>query len=394
MSTKEVLIVIPARWSSRRLPGKPLFKIANKCLIEWVIEIALKVKNASGVVVATDNDQIAKVASKYAVEVMLTSPHHQNGTERLIEVASKRSADFYINLQGDEPLVNPNDIELMIEKLILIKTGIVTLSHKISADEAEDSSRVKLVCNGEDEAILFSRNKIPFGASIYQQHVGIYGFCKSSLEAISNLSETYLEKIESLEQLRWIESGFKINVVNSANRSIGVDTKKDVDAVESILKLSNIKVLFSDVDGVLTDGTIWYGKEGEELKAFNSKDGLALKLLMSKGIEVCLVSARDSLPLRKRIKDLGIKYFVLGQPDKVIACKQILAKLAIDKQNAAYIGDDNLDIKAMNYCGWSFAVSDAVDPVIKVSKTVLSKKGGKGVIREVFDILDKFNYST
>lgn len=389
MSNNEVLIVIPARWSSKRLPGKPLQKIADKYLLEWVIEIALKVKNATGVVVATDNHKIAELASKYKVEVIITSPYHKNGTERLIEVALQRPADFYVNLQGDEPLINPNDIELLIEKLILIKSGIVTLSHNISSEEALDSSRVKLVCNCKEDAILFSRNIIPFGASTYKQHVGIYGFCKSSLDTISSLSETYLEKVEGLEQLRWIESGLKIKVINSSNKSIGVDTKKDAEEVERILKLSKIKVIFSDVDGVLTDGKIWYGKNGEELKGFNSKDGLAIKLLMSKGIEVCLVSARDSLPLRKRIQDLGIKYFSLGQQDKVMACKEILSKLAFDNKNAAFIGDDILDINPMNYCGWSFAVSDAVEPVIKNSKTVLSGKGGTGIMREVYEILDK-----
>ena len=143
----------------------------------------------------------------------------------------------------------------------------------------------------------------------------------------------------------------------------------------------------------MTDGTIWYSKEGEELKGFNSKDGLAIKLLMSKGIEVCLISARDSLPLRRRIKELGLKYFVLGQPDKVLGCKKILEQLTLDKENAAYIGDDILDIQAMNLCGWSFAVSDSVKSVIETAKTVLSSAGGKGAIREVFEILNEINDS-
>ena len=389
MTKRKVLIVIPARWSSTRLPGKPLRIIAGKYLIDWVIDIALKVRNADGVVVATDNDDIAKIASRSNVDVLLTSEDHKNGTERLIEVSLKRSADFYINLQGDEPLVNPLDVESLIDKLQILESGIVTLAHNINIDDAIDKSRVKLICNSNNEAIYFSRSKIPYGASTYLQHVGIYGFCKDSLRTISNLSESYLEKVESLEQLRWIESGLKINVICTDSQSIGVDTLTDIGNVEKIIRLRNLKILFSDVDGVLTDGTIWYGKDGEEIKGFNSKDGLAIKLLLSRGIEVCLISARDSLPLKKRVKDLGLKYCLLGQPDKALGCRQILDKLCIEKEFAAYIGDDNLDIPAMNYCGWSFAVSDAVRPVIEAANTVLSSNGGKGAIREVLELVDK-----
>ena len=390
MTRTKVLIVIPSRWSSRRLPGKPLIKIAGKYLLEWVIEVALKVRNADGIVVATDNDQIAEFASKFKVDVLLTSSEHQNGTERLIEVSKKKSADFYVNLQGDEPLINPYDVELLIDNLRELGSGIVTLAHKINSVEAKDYSRVKIIYNSNKEAIYFSRKKIPYGAEIYLQHIGIYGFCKKNLSIISNLSASYLEEVENLEQLRWIESGLKINVITTESKSIGVDTLDDVAAVEESIKLTNLKVIFSDVDGVLTDGKIWYGKNGEELKGFNSKDGLAIKHLQSKGIEFCLISARDSGPLRKRIEDLGLRHFVLGQSDKILGCKKILEKLNIKKDYAAYIGDDNLDIEAMNYCGWSFTVSDAVTPVIDTAKTVLTSAGGQGVIREVLDYINKF----
>ena len=151
--------------------------------------------------------------------------------------------------------------------------------------------------------------------------------------------------------------------------------------------LKKIKILFSDVDGILTDGKIWYGNEGEELKGFHSRDGLAIKLLMKNGIEFALISARDSKPLRRRAKDLGIKYFIFGQEDKVAGCKQILSDLKIDKSNAAYIGDDNIDIPAMDYCGMSFTVSDAVDPVLIKANITLNSKGGEGAIREIADLI-------
>ena len=220
------------------------------------------------------------------------------------------------------------------------------------------------------------------------QTSGVYLFKKRSLRKIEKLKSTALERSEKLEQLRWLEAGISMEILIANKKSISIDTPEDLIEAERIIKIRKIKSLVLDVDGVLTDGTIWYGNNGEELKGFNSKDGLAIKLLLTRGIEVCLISARDSLPLKKRVKDLGLRNCVFGQSDKVLGCKQILNKLGIEKEYAAYIGDDNLDIDAMNYCGWSFAVSDAVGPVIECAKTVLSSNGGKGVIREVFDLVD------
>ena len=156
--------------------------------------------------------------------------------------------------------------------------------------------------------------------------------------------------------------------------------------------LKKIRILFSDVDGILTDGKIWYGNEGEEVKAFHSRDGLAIKLLKKKGIEFALISARDSKPLRRRAKDLGIKYCIFNQENKLAGCKEVLSDLNIDSSYAAYIGDDNIDIPAMEYCGMSFTVSDAVKPVIVKANIVLNSKGGEGAIREVADlIMQKIN---
>ncbi len=391
--SKDISIVIPARMGSTRLPGKPLKIIAGKPLIYWVIKAAQSVGNINEVILASDHEEIIKVGSELGIKSILTSTFHKSGTERLIEVSKKVRSDFFINLQGDEPLIEPHDIEYLIENLTKSNFDIVTLAHKINCEQAKDPSRVKVICNYKNEAIYFSRNIIPYGAQSFLQHVGIYGFTKKSLDLIDSLAETSLENLESLEQLRWLENNLKIGVFNSKNEVIGVDTIEDLKKVERILMLKKIKILFSDVDGILTDGKIWYGNEGEELKGFHSRDGLAIKLLMKQGIQFALISARDSKPLRKRAKDLGIKYCILGQEDKVAGCIQVLSDLNIDRSNAAYIGDDNIDIPAMEYCGMSFTVSDAVKPVIGKANIVLNSKGGEGAIREVADlVLQKNNF--
>ena len=388
---KGVSIVIPSRMSSTRLPGKPLKLIAGKPLVYWVIQVALKVKNINRVILATDSIEIMQVAKDLNIESFLTSKSHKSGTERVLEISKKVDSEFFINLQGDEPLIDPRDIEYLIGNLSNSNFDVVTLAHKIGLEDAKNPSRVKVICNKNNRAIYFSRNLIPFGAKSFMQHVGIYGFTKKSLELIEKFDETNLEKLESLEQLRWLENNLKIGVFCTKSKVIGVDTIEDLKKVERILMLKKIKVLFSDVDGILTDGKIWYGNEGEELKGFNSKDGLAIKLLMKKGIEFVLISARDSQPLRRRAKDLGIKYCIFDQEDKLSGCKQVLSNLNIDRSCSAYIGDDNIDIPAMEYCGMSFTVADAVSPVLSKANVVLKSKGGEGAIREIADLIFETN---
>jgi 3-deoxy-D-manno-octulosonate 8-phosphate phosphatase (KDO 8-P phosphatase) len=160
-----------------------------------------------------------------------------------------------------------------------------------------------------------------------------------------------------------------------------------VEPVEQILRLRQIRALLCDVDGVLTDGRLWYGADGEELKAFHARDGLAIKELMQRGIQVALVSGRDSPALRRRMADLGIQHAVLGQPDKASACRQIAAELGVDLEACAYVGDDSLDLPGMDLCGWSFAVADAAEVVQSAACSVLSSPGGQGAIREVAQML-------
>jgi len=387
MASGDCLIVIPARYGSTRLPGKPLLHLAGKPLIAWVVEAALQAQKASGVVVATDHPEIAEVAQAAGAQVALTSSALRNGTERLLAITDDFPASYYLNLQGDEPLVNPADLDRLISALQSNTADLLSLCHPISADQAQEPSRVK-VARGENScALYFSRSPIPHGASCFEQHVGVYGFSAQALAAIRQLQPTALEQLEQLEQLRWLEAGLRIDLLESSAPSLGVDTPADLEEVSRVLQLRQIKGLLCDVDGVLTDGRLWYGPEGEELKAFHVRDGLAIKQLISSGIAVALVSGRESPALRRRMAELGIQHAVLGQADKASACRQMAAELGVDLEACAYVGDDSLDLPGMALCGWSFAVADAPEVVQSAAGSVLNTRGGEGAIREVAQML-------
>ena len=387
MTAGDCLIVIPARYGSSRLPGKPLLPLAGKPLIAWVVEAALQAQQATGVVVATDHPEIAEAARSAGAEALLTSPSHRNGTERLLEVAAQRPAAAYINLQGDEPLIHPQDVDRLISALQWGVSDVLSLCHGISAAQAQEPSRVKVARSEQGRVLYFSRSPIPHGSARYWQHLGVYGFQAQALDRIRRLAPTELEQQEQLEQLRWLEAGLRIDLLESSASSLGVDTPADLEEVSRVLQLRQIKALLCDVDGVLTDGRLWYGPGGEELKAFHVRDGLAIKQLISSGIAVALVSGRDSTALRRRMADLGIEHAVLGQADKAVASRQMAAELGLELEALAYVGDDSPDLAGMSLCGWSFAVADAAEVVQSAASSVLSTRGGEGAIREVAQML-------
>ena len=272
MGPSGCLIVIPARWGSTRLPGKPLMPLAGKPLLAWVVEAALQVRNASGVLVATDHPAIAELARAAGAQTALTSAELRNGTERLLAITAEYPADWYVNLQGDEPLIHPHDLERLITALQQADGAVISLAHPITPALAAQPSRVKAVCATDGRALYFSRSPIPHGATAYWQHVGVYGFTAQALERIRSLGPTALEQQEQLEQLRWLEAGMAITLLESSSASLGVDTPEDALEVGRILKLRQIRGLLCDVDGVLTDGRLWYGPGGEEHKAFHACD--------------------------------------------------------------------------------------------------------------------------
>jgi 3-deoxy-manno-octulosonate cytidylyltransferase (CMP-KDO synthetase) len=238
----KALGVIPARWNSTRFPGKPMYSIAGKPLLRHVWERCQHAKKLDALIIATDDMRIAKAAFDWGAEVALTSPRHRSGTDRVAEVArhAKRFA-LVINIQGDEPLVDPRLIDKFVEKLRSDRRiAIVTAAHPfIDPIEAESPHQNKVVVDRNNCALYFSRSIIPYPAKssrvCYLRHQGIYGFRRSALLQFVQWKMGPLERAESLEQLRALENGVRVHVLITKRGSPGVDTPADANALEQKL---------------------------------------------------------------------------------------------------------------------------------------------------------------
>jgi len=237
------IIIIPARYESSRFPGKPLALINNKPMVIHVYERAIHSKLAQKCIIATDDERIFDCAKKFNANVIMTSKHHKSGTDRVYEVAEKFNYDIIINLQGDEPLINPDLIDSTIETLendkqADIATPITPINNK---EDIENPNIVKVVFNKNNYALYFSRSKIPFvreehyNKVTYYKHIGLYGYRKRALERFVNLEESNLEKLEKLEQLRALENNIKIKIFITNYNSIGVDTPSDLKKIIELL---------------------------------------------------------------------------------------------------------------------------------------------------------------
>lgn len=238
----QVVIVIPARFESSRLPGKPLLDIVGKPMIQHVVERAWAVRLAQQVVVATDDERIAERVHAFGGKVMMTDPSHASGTDRLVEVISKITGDLYINLQGDEPLVRPEDIDMLISGMQCDESvAIGTLYHSLPATEAHNPNIVKLVLAANGDALYFSRALIPFPRDhdsevTFLKHVGVYAYRRHVLEKYGKLTQPMLEKTEKLEQLRLLHAGFKIRAFEVAPTGPGVDTPECLEYVRALME--------------------------------------------------------------------------------------------------------------------------------------------------------------
>ena len=394
-------IVIPARYASTRLPGKPLLDILGKPMVQHVYERALEVPGVDTVVIATDDQRVADAVRGFGGRCVMTSPDHPSGTDRLAEVMQTVDADIYINLQGDEPLVRPGDIALLAEGMRADSSVQVgTLCHDIDAQEARNPNTVKVVLAANGDALYFSRAAIPFARddapARYLKHVGVYAYRREVLAAYSALPAAMLEQAEKLEQLRLLAAGLRIRAFKVAPSGPGVDTPECLARVRALMagdvpaslpSLVDIKLVITDVDGVLTDGGIYYDATGECLKRFHVRDGLGMRLLEENGVRVAVLSGRDSPTLRKRVADLGITLYQFGVKDKHGACRELMAQAGVEVNQTVCIGDDSIDLPAFAACGLSYAVADAPVYVQARASAVLVKEGGKGAFRELADAI-------
>ena len=230
--------IIPARWSSTRFPGKPLHPIAGKPLLRRVWERCLKAKKLNSLIIATDDMRIAQPAFDWGAEVALTSPKHQSGTDRVAEVARKmKQFAFVINIQGDEPLIDPHLVDRLVEKLRSDRhIDMVTAAHPFeNPGEAFSPQQVKVIVDASRRALYFSRAAIPFPRNPskikYLRHQGIYGFRRNALLQFVRWKQGPLERAESLEQLRALENGVNVHVLLTTHGSPGVDTPTDAETL-------------------------------------------------------------------------------------------------------------------------------------------------------------------
>ncbi|MEK9630120.1 MAG: 3-deoxy-manno-octulosonate cytidylyltransferase [Nitrospinota bacterium] len=247
-----VLAVIPARWASSRFPGKPLANIAGVPMIQRVVERTNQAKSVSEVIVATDDTRILELVNKNGGNAVMTSDSHESGTDRVAEVARERECDIVVNVQGDEPLIPPQNIDQVVRPMIEDPSLCVTSLRIRIRDPKEliNKNVTKVVVDKFDSALYFSKAPIPWdrdswpenpdanadlSSPLWFKHIGLYAYRKKFLMDFSSLPASSLEKIEKLEQLRILENGFPIKVVETQLDSIGVDSQADIELVEKQL---------------------------------------------------------------------------------------------------------------------------------------------------------------
>jgi 3-deoxy-manno-octulosonate cytidylyltransferase (CMP-KDO synthetase) len=242
----KAIVVIPARYGSTRLPGKALADIEGKPLVLHAYDRAKLATLASECLVATDDDRIREACERHGAKVVMTSPDHQSGTDRMAEVANKTDAAIYINVQGDEPLIDPEAVDLLIDTMRgdpTIKMGTLKRAFT-SYDDFISPDMARVVCDADDFALYFSRAAIPHMSreefettdkrALAFKHIGIYSFRRDFLLEFSSMPQSSLEKAERLEQLRALEAGVKIKALTTDYESISVETPADLERVRDL----------------------------------------------------------------------------------------------------------------------------------------------------------------
>ena len=244
----KIMAIIPARYASTRFPGKPLAILGGKPVVQWVYERASEVFDT--VVVATDDGRIAEAVEAFGGRAVMTSPDHRSGTDRVREAyeLSGNRADVIVNIQGDEPFVRPEQLRALAACFDRPGTDIATLVRPFSGsyEELSDPNKVKVTRAETGAALYFSRSVIPYCRGVepslwpqttqYYIHIGIYAYRPEALKAIAGMPQSQLEKAESLEQLRWMESGLRIRTAVTEYSTVGIDTPADLEEARRIIE--------------------------------------------------------------------------------------------------------------------------------------------------------------
>src|SRR6516165_223094 len=246
MSDPKVVVVIPSRFGATRLPGKPLVTLGGKPMVQHVYERAKRAQTVHEVLVATDDPRIVDAVASFGGQARMTRSDHRTGTERIAEVAAHQAGAIFVNVQGDEPLIDPASIDTAVAALLeepaaQIATVVTAIRH---ANDIMDPNVVKAVVDFDDNALYFSRAPIPWVRDTqqkihvkYWKHLGLYAFRRQALLEYATLPQGELERIEHLEQLRWLENGWKIRVAEVAHDAVSVDVPEDVARVEKLLQV-------------------------------------------------------------------------------------------------------------------------------------------------------------
>jgi 3-deoxy-D-manno-octulosonate cytidylyltransferase len=240
-----VLAIIPARFGSSRLPGKPLASIAGKPMIQHVVERVRRAQLVKSILVATDDERIERAVEGFGGHAILTRPDHRTGTDRVAEVAAHVDAEIYVNIQGDEPLIDPDTVDAVVSAMledesVQIATPCTAITQP---NEIMDPNIVKVARDFDGNGLYFSRAPIPWVrdtkatvAARHWKHIGLYAFRRDTLLEFPTLPPGELEHIEQLEQLRWLENGFRIRTVETDYGAVSVDVPADIERVEKLLR--------------------------------------------------------------------------------------------------------------------------------------------------------------
>jgi 3-deoxy-manno-octulosonate cytidylyltransferase (CMP-KDO synthetase) len=237
----KTIAIIPARLKSTRIPQKMLREFGGKPLVGWTYEAVRLSSMLSEVIVATDSEQIMEICKRNNWKAQMTSAAHRSGTERVHEISNHIAADIYVNVQGDEPMVRPEQIVSLLKVMQDPSVQVGTLKTQCSQEEINNPNAVKVVTGLDGRALYFSRSTIPFDRDrtqpIYFKHLGLYAYRKPALDFFTSHAESTLEKSERLEQLRFLENGIPIYVGETPYDSVGVDTEEDLKRVAEILRV-------------------------------------------------------------------------------------------------------------------------------------------------------------